>query len=234
MYRKIVGVIGAALVAVMLIAFGPTNPAGAKPIPPGKRPVIVKTYKPIPRPFTQAGMVWVTAQAGLGAASGVYATGFWEGPTTKTNFTGVKTSDALGWADTPCPASVGELHKPCLRVVWGTMAEGVYGKYEPLFCTGGCVKQGVITVNRWGPYFCDPRPVADGGNACPYDPGYGVDNPWNRATIVTHFFGRFIGLTTHPTRDCTSVMSASAWTCAPPRPGDDWLTDSEAAAVAVW
>lgn len=233
MHRKIMGVIGAAIVAVTLVIWGPTNPAGAKPRPGPT--ITTKTYRPIkPRPVTTPASVWVTAEPGLGMAAGIYATGFWNPRTGVTDFTGELTPDGLGWAHTACPSPAYVTRQPCLRVVWANMAEGVSGSYESVYCAGSCYRQGLIKVNRWGPYFCDPRPVEEGGNACPYEPTWGYENPWNRGTIVTHFFGRFIGLAGHPTRDCTSIMSASAWTCAPPRAGDDWLTDAEAAAVAVW
>jgi hypothetical protein len=212
-----------ALLVTLAVVSMPSAAAAAKPRP-GHAKIASHDWS-VPRPAAQPGTVWVSAEPGLGTFSGVYASGFWNQRTGRTDFIGQLTPDGLGWANTPCPANV---HAPCLRVVWGNLAQGVYAKYDDTFCTGRCTRRGVITVNRWGPYFCDDN--VD----CPYPPMFGDSNPWNHGTVVTHHFGRFIGLATHPAHDCASVMSASAWTCPAPRAGESWLTAAEAAHVAGW
>jgi hypothetical protein len=227
------GVIGAALVAVAVVIPGPTNPAAATPVPKpaGEGLTIDRPHRPVAQPGTQSATVWVQAEDGLGLYAGIYATGFWNPRTGLTDFTGQLTPDGFGWANVPCPSGAGGLFRPaCLRVVWGTLPQGVHATYQPMFCAEGCLRQGLITVNRFGPYFCNSNPE------CPYPPIFGDWNPWNVGTMVTHFFGRFIGLAEIAglPKVCTSVMGHNSWHCAPPGPGDDWLTDAEATHVAAW
>jgi hypothetical protein len=199
-----------AVVVVALWAVMSIGEAQAKPVRWDATPATFKIASPA---STQ---VWITPETtDKNLAEAVwYAAAFWNGYTkTKLNCTTAVITEPkpmITCAPTPCVTN-----SYCLRVKWGDLPAGQVARYEPVFCAGGCVRAGMITV--------DPAEVPFGGV-----------HPWGpteRAMVIQHYIGRFIGIAVNP--NCTSVMYASL-SCPTGGRAPNVLTAAEATQAGVW
>lgn len=173
------------------LVLGTAGTAGAwpKPSPLAGKSSVAKRLAAKKRvlPPTQ---VWVNVETaapdGLLGFPAFMTSAFYNGYTvTKFNCSRVMTKTGPTCINVPCPQA-----SYCLTVRWGQVATGI-AKYEPVFCAGGCVRAGRITV--------DPDEAPFGG-IHPW-------GPYQRTLVMERLFGLFIGLPENT--ECVDVMNAT-------------------------
>jgi hypothetical protein len=203
------------LATVLGLVLMPSAVAEAKPKPgPGWSSKTVKFALAKKRLVLQPTQVWIDVQTpapdqDLGNAAWWSAAFFNEYTVTKFNCTTQLMKVGPVCVNTPCPTSGW-----CLQVRYGDLPAGTVAKYEALYCSGGCTRAGRITVDT------DEVPFG----------GYHPWGPYERSLVLTHYFGRYIGMPANT--ECVDVMNTTFRCNGDSTPRT--LKPSNAAIAAAW